>query len=233
MKSGIRENRLPFIEKLIRLVYPAKCMVCDIILNEDAALYICDACKKNLPCLERKFFKNIRMPYLDGVFAAFYYENGIETAIHNMKYKNHPKLAKTMGTLLYEELAKQKALPDIDCIVPIPMHPKKKRQRGYNQSELVARETARLLGIEVRADMLLKIMNTRPQSLLKRDDRLRNLEKAFIINDNVSKDDIRKKKIFLVDDVLTTGTTINTCAKILKEDGFAFVYALVLAAAEK
>lgn len=233
MKNGIKENKPSFFEKLIRLIYPTKCMVCNTILNEDAALYICEPCKKNLPRLEGRFGRNTRMPYLDGVFAAFYYENGIETAIHNMKFKNHPKLAQSMGILLYEELIKQESVPDIDYIVPIPMHPKKKRQRGYNQSELVAKETARFLGKEVRTDILLKIMNTRPQSLLKREDRLSNLERAFVVNDDIFKDNISKKKILLIDDVLTTGTTINTCAKILKDNGFEFVYAFVIAIAEK
>lgn len=227
-----KQNKPSFIEKLIRLVYPVKCMVCDTILIEDALLYLCELCKKNLPRYSRGFKKSIRMPYVDGTFAAFYYKNGVETAIHNMKFKNLPKLAQTMGSLLYEEL-KQEVLPDFDYIIPIPMHPKKKRQRGYNQSELVAKEVSRLLKKEVRTDILLKTKNTRPQIMLKRENRLRNLESAFMVNNNTVIDSIQNKHVLLVDDVLTTGTTINTCAKILKENGFAFVYALVIAIAEK
>ena len=233
MKSGIKENKPSFFEKLIRLIYPVKCMVCDTILSEDAALYICDPCKKSLPRYKGKIVKNMSLPYLDGIFAAFYYQDGIETAIHNMKFKNHPKLAKTIGILLCEELIKQETLPDIDYIVPIPMHPKKKRQRGYNQSELLARQAAQFLQKEVRTDILIKTKNTKSQSLLKREERLINLESAFEVNDDIAINNTYKKSILLVDDVLTTGTTINTCAKVLKDNGFSFVYALVIAMAEK
>ena len=124
-------------------------------------------------------------------------------------------------------------MPDFDLIVPVPMHPKKKRQRGYNQAELVAKEAARILEKEIRTDILLKIQNTKPQILLKREERLRNLEGAFKVNDNNIIEKNHNKRILLVDDVLTTGTTINTCARILKESGFSSVYALVIALAEK
>jgi ComF family protein len=150
-----------------------------------------------------------------------------------MKFKNQPKLAQTIGSLVCEEMLKHGPLPDFDYIVPVPMHPKKKRQRGYNQAELVAKEAARILEKEIRTDILLKIQNTKPQILLKREERLRNLEGAFKVNDNNIIEKNHNKHILLVDDVLTTGTTINTCAKILKDNGFSFVYALVIAMAEK
>lgn len=228
-----KKSDVSFFEKLIRLVYPAKCMVCDMILNEDTSMYLCEPCKKNLPLYPRGFKKSIQMPYVDGTFAAFYYKNGVETAIHNMKFKNHPKLAQTMGRLLCEELLKQESLPNFDYIVPVPMHQKKKRQRGYNQAELVAKEVGRILGKEVRTDILMKTQYTKPQVLLKREERLRNLESAFTVNDNTTIKNTQNKHILLVDDVLTTGTTINTCARILKENGFLFIYALVIAIAEK
>ncbi len=228
-----KNSNISFFEKLIRLIYPAKCMVCDTILNEDTALYLCEPCKKNLPRYQREFRKSIAMPYIDGVFAAFYYKDGVDTAIHNMKFKNHPKLAQTMGSLVCEELLNHEPLPDFDFIIPIPMHPKKKRQRGYNQAELVAKEVAQILGKEARTDILLKTQNTKPQILLKREERLRNLERAFKVNVNNIMGKNHNKHILLVDDVLTTGTTINTCARILKDNGFSFVYALVIAMAEK
>ena len=228
-----KNRKVSFIEKLIRLIYPAKCMVCDTILNDNAVLYLCESCKKNLPRYQREFRKSAELPYLDGIFAAFYYKNGVDTAIHNMKFKNQPKLAQTIGSLVCEEMLKHGPLPDFDYIVPVPMHPKKKRQRGYNQAELVAKEEARILEKEIRTDILLKIQNTKPQILLKREERLRNLEGAFKVNDNNIIEKNHNKHILLVDDVLTTGTTINTCARILKESGFSSVYALVIALAEK
>ena len=227
-----KNGNVSLLEKLIRLIYPAKCMVCDAVLNEDTYLYLCDPCKKNLPRCQKGFVKISQMPYLDGVFAAFYYREGIKSAIQSMKFKSYPRLAQTMGSLVCEELFKYNPIPDFDFLVPVPMHPKKKRQRGYNQAELVANEAAHILNKEVHTDILLKVRNTTAQSRLKREDRLKNLESAFMINYSIIKNN-RNKRVLLLDDVLTTGTTVNTCAKILKENGFSSVYALVIAIAEK
>jgi ComF family protein len=150
-----------------------------------------------------------------------------------MKFKSNPRLAQTMGNLICEELMQYQPLPEFDFIIPVPMHPKKKRQRGYNQAELVAKEAAGILNKEVHTDILLKTQNTRPQIQLKREERLRNLESAFTINNNTVTKKNLNRHILLVDDVLTTGTTINTCAKILKDNGFSYVYALVIAIAQK
>ena len=129
-----------------------------------------------------------------------------------------------------EELSKYGVLPGFDYIVPVPMHPRKKRQRGYNQSELIARQLGEFLNMEVRTDILKKTRYTRPQSKLKRNDRLHNLEGAFSVSPDVF---VEGKRILLVDDVLTTGTTINTCAKILKDKGVNMIYGIVIAIAEK
>ena len=228
-----KNDNVSVFEKLIRLIYPAKCMVCDMVLNEDTPTYICQPCKKSLPRYLKGFAKSVQTPYLDGIFAAFYYRDGVETAIHNMKLKSNPRLAQTMGNLICEELMQYQPLPEFDFIIPVPMHPKKKRQRGYNQAELVAKEAAGILNKEVHTDILLKTQNTRPQIQLKREERLRNLESAFTINNNTVTKKNLNRHILLVDDVLTTGTTINTCAKILKDNGFSYVYALVIAIAQK
>lgn len=227
----MKNSNVPFLEKLIRLIYPAKCMVCDAVLNENSFLYLCESCKKSLPRYEKGFVKSMQMPYVDGFFAAFYYRDGLKTAIHNMKFKSHPRLSQTMGSLICEELFKHEPLPDFDFIIPVPMHSRKKRQRGYNQAELVANEVARIIKKELRTDILIKIRNTKPQILLKREERLRNLNNAFVVNNNIVINKNRNSNVLLVDDVLTTGTTVNTCARILKENDFSSVYALVIAIA--
>lgn len=217
-------------ERLLRLIYPVKCMVCETILIENCTLYICPSCKKNLPRYGWGFVKNREVNFVDGLFAAFCYYDGIETAIHTMKYSNHPKLAQTMGRILWEELLKQESIPQFDYIIPIPMHPKKKRQRGYNQSELIAKELSLLLDKKVRIDMLIKTRHTRAQSLLKREERLDNLQGAFTIGKgNIA--ELAGKSILLVDDVITTGTTMSSCANILRENGVSSIYSLVIAIA--
>lgn len=230
MKREIEEKPVSLLEKILRLIYPAKCMVCDKILMEDVRAFLCDQCKNALERYGRGFFRNERMPAVDSVFSAFYYNGGIETAIHAFKFKNQPGLSGTISRLMCEELENHGGIPESDYIVPVPMHPRKKRQRGYNQSELIAVKLGEYFNIEVRTDILRKVKYTRPQSRLKRIDRIHNLEGTFALEPGAS---VEGKSILLVDDVLTTGTTMNTCAKILKDKGTAHIYGIVAAIAEK
>lgn len=230
MKQEIRLEAPSFLERLIRLVYPAKCMVCDILLKEEASIMLCENCHSLLPRCEKGFVKAPFMPYVHKLFAAYYYDEGLDSAIHAMKFNHQPKLSETFGYLLYEEIAKVPLLPDWDMILPVPMHRKKKRQRGYNQSELLADRLSEYLHIPVYHNLLVKTRHTKPQSKLKREERLFNLEDAF---DVVNGPEIEGKNILLLDDVATTGTTLNNCAKILYEKGAAFVFASVIAIVEK
>jgi competence protein ComFC len=230
VKKGSDLKPISLIERILRLLYPAKCMVCETILKEESAAFLCESCKKDLKRYGRGFHKAYGLPDIDGLFAAFIYADGIETAIHAFKFKNQPGLSETISLLLFEELNKHGSLPEFDYIVPVPMHPRKKRQRGYNQSELIARQLGEYFDKEVRTDVLIKTRYTRPQSRLKRKERMHNLEGAFSINPDIS---VEGKRILLVDDVLTTGTTINTCAKILKDMGAVLIYGIVIAIAEK
>lgn len=219
----------PLHEQIIRLIFPPKCMVCEELLLEDSPLYICPSCKRSLPRYGRGFVKNSEVKLVDKLFAGFHYKEGIETAIHTMKFNDHPRLVNTMAKLIYQELCQEDTIPYFDCILPIPMFSKKKRKRGYNQTELLAKELALLLGIEVRADLLIKTRTTKPQSRLKREERLENLKDAFSVGNEINY--IVGKNILLVDDVVTTGTTLSTCAKILREHDISSIYALVIAIA--
>ncbi len=230
MESVTNLKPVSLIERIIRLIFPVKCMVCEAILREDSLVCLCEQCRKGLKSYGRGFGESGILPDVDSFFAAFYYLDGVETAIHTFKFKNQPKLSETMSYLIYEELNKYGQIPTFDYIVPVPMHPRKKRHRGYNQSELIAVHLAKYFNREIRTDILIKTQYTRAQSLLKREDRIKNLEGAFSVRSGSS---IQGKSILLVDDVLTTGTTINTCAKILKEKGVSFIHSMVIAIAEK
>ncbi|NLM75323.1 MAG: ComF family protein [Clostridiaceae bacterium] len=217
-----------FAERLIRLLYPVKCMCCGVILREDTVLSLCEACYKMLPRCECGFYETFRLPYIDGLFSAFHYEQGIDKAIQEMKFKNQPGLAKTLAYILGEEYMKEPVFPPVDLIIPVPMHRSKKRQRGFNQAELLAERISGYLNIPLDKTSLVKVRNTKPQSSLARMQRLNNLENAFEIKNIWN---IKDKNILLVDDVITTGTTIDTCGKILYESGAAKIYAMVLAIA--
>ncbi len=218
------------VEKIIRLIYPVKCMICGNILNEDSVLYLCDKCHKLLPRYERGFHKVAKLPYIDGLFSAFHYENGIDTAIQAMKFGSQPKLTETLTYILLEELLRESHIPYFDLIVPVPMHFMKKRSRGFNQAELIAIKVSEYLQIPVDTEVLIKTRNTRPQSSLKREERINNLKDVFSVS---SPGKILNKNILIIDDVITTGTTINNCGRILYENGADKIYAMVLANAEK
>jgi len=146
--------------------------------------------------------------------SAFYYGSIVKDMIHRLKFGDQPYLAKIMAELMDEELELSGEL--ITCV---PLHKKRRRQRGYNQSEDIAREISHITGIPFR-NLLRRIRNTSPQSLLKkRTDRLNNIRDAFVPLDR----DVSGKHILLVDDVITTGATIGECRRILLEAGAASV----------
>ena len=122
---------------------------------------------------------------------------------------------------LYEDKIKEWK---IDAIIPIPLHPKRRRRRGYNQAEILAKELGRLSEIPVVANVVVRTLNTRPQKELNDRERKRNLKNAFQVTRHYKK----HSNILLVDDIYTTGNTINSVARILKEKGAQKVYFLTI-----
>ena len=114
-------------------------------------------------------------------------------------------------------------------LVPIPVDKKKLRIRGYNQSELLADQLANIIKIPVIKNNLIKIKQTKPQMELSKEDRENNLKEAFLLE---NPEELKNKKVFLVDDVYTTGSTIGECANILKDSGVKHIFALTIAREE-
>jgi competence protein ComFC len=217
-------------EKLLRLLYPVKCVFCGSILPESAHIAACKKCRAILPRYGASFERVPGIPYLDGLMAAYIYEDEIEQAVKAMKFSHRPGYAETLAMLLAENIRNQENMPDFDVIVPVPMHKRKKAKRGYNQSELLARHMGRFLDIPVE-NLLVKTCNTKAQSLLGREERLRNLEGTIAVADGAG--GVTGLNILLVDDVTTTGTTLNTCARALYEAGASFIFGSVIAIAGK
>lgn len=225
MKTDFLESpALP--EKLLRLLYPIKCIFCDDVLHENDNLRVCQSCYQLLPRLGRGFEPIPRIPYLNGLFACCHYEKDVEKAIHAMKFQNKPQFAQDLAYLLAEEMVRY-PIPELDAIVPVPMHAKKLRQRGYNQSKLVAEMLSGFLGIPC-AELLAKVRTTKAQSLLGREERLGNLENVFSLGSGKNPAGMR---VLLLDDVTTTGTTLNACAKVLYDAETTAVFASVIAMA--
>jgi ComF family protein len=152
-------------------------------------------------------------------------------AIHRLKYQEKTALAPRLAPFLAETITTDAALQAFkpDWIVPIPLHPRRLRQRGYNQSFLLARELGRSLEVPV-AQLLQRQRNTPPQVGLKRADRAKNIKDAFIIDGAAFAGIGGSRRCFLlIDDVFTTGATLNEAAHILKKAGATEVCALTLA----
>lgn len=219
-----------FMERLLRLLYPYKCGGCGQILDEHAGFGLCEKCYHLLPRFHSEWFSHPGLPYVNHLFAAFIYENEIKEAIHKCKFSFLPQYTETLGLLMAEELRKLTALPDVDFIIPVPMHWRKQQLRGFNQAELVARVLSEQVGIPLDNRVLVKTRHTPPQSLSGRKVRLRNLEGVFHVPESQK---IEGRSVLLVDDVLTTGSTLNACAKTLYESGAAYISAVVIAIAGK
>ena len=163
---------------------------------------------------------------LDGVRAASYFENNpIRVAIHGLKYQNHRAIASVLSQLLID--AYQRYELKTDVIIPVPLHPARLKERGYNQSTLLAVQMGEFFNLPVNNTTLCRIRQTRPQVGLGIDERKQNVEDAFQCIEGVVSD----QNVLLVDDVWTTGATMNACALALKRGGASSVWGLTLARA--
>lgn len=148
------------------------------------------------------------------------------TAIHQYKYGRKSRLAETLGPLLAP--FSQSWLKDLHnpLVMPVPLHPRRLRERGFNQSLLLARFVADALNAELDFLTLRRIRYTQPQTGLKSDERRKNVRRAFDIADGRA---LKGRCVILIDDVATTGNTLNECARVLKRAGVEKVFGLVLA----
>ena len=161
--------------------------------------------------------------YTQGV-AVFRYTQGMKQSIYRYKYKNKREYAAFYGKEMYRVSKDLLRLWNIDAIVPVPLHESKQRMRGYNQAELMARELSAYTGIPMVSNMLLRARKTTPMKELDDKQRVKNLKNAFIISQNI----VNYRKVLLVDDIYTTGATMDACAKCLKAHGVSDVYFVCL-----
>ena len=215
---------------ILDLVFPVCCTGCGqegewfckncagaIRLNE---VQFCPVCWRESP--EGKVCENCDSP-LTGLRAAASYKKNPELAkaVKTFKYKFSENLARNLGGLLIHDF-----FLDLDAvIVPIPLHKKRLRWRGFNQAELLAREVGKNLDLPVTS-LLKRVKNTSQQAKLSRQERLQNLTQAFEFDSDI---DLAGKTVILVDDIASTGTTLIEAAKVLRAAGAAQVWGLVLA----
>lgn len=197
------------LKELHRIEKP--CEKCGNALHENDLAKVCNSCKgKNL--------------YFEQAIAPFEYKDKISTAVQNLKFSNAKYLAKPLAKFLDAEIPKLKYKPEI--IIPVPMHKNKKKIRGYNQCELLAKELSKFSNIETSFDVLYKIKDTKEQVKLDFNERQNNLENCFVIKNKAK---IKDKVVLLIDDVYTTGATVRNCARKLLEGSARKVVVLTIA----
>ena len=152
------------------------------------------------------------------------YTDDLAHIILKIKYGNKREYIEGFAKLLALRYKKFLDIANIDCIMPVPLHKSRQRQRGFNQSEILARCLSKYLGIPAYTKCLYRIKKTKDQKGLSRAERLHNLDNAFVVKEFPKK----VKNILIVDDVYTTGTTIEKCAKILKDAGANEIYFLTI-----
>lgn len=206
---------------MVEFVYPSK-DICHLCMSE-----LSDGNHLGSECRENLEFINGRITHLedlDQVYYSLFYNRFIKEKIRDFKFHNKTYLYKVFGEILYKTYILNDLKPDI--IGYVPSNRDKSYKRGYNQGELLADYLGKKLGKPVLKDNLIKVKNTRNQSDLDKLERRKNLIGAFEVK---RPDEICNQKILLVDDIITTGSTLSSCAKVLVENDAKSVFGLGLA----
>ncbi len=202
------------------MIYPRVCHVCQrwLVTGEQG---LCLHCFEELPKtgfgfqrgnpVENLFRARVPLSYASAFI--YFQETGIaKKLLHDIKYLGGRELAGTLGRLYAQDLLLHNPSFKPDGIIPVPLHPKKKRQRGYNQSEAIALGMAEVLQTSMRSDILIRKIHTQSQTKRNRTDRWDNVELAFSMNPKAK---VHSGCYLLVDDVITTGATLEACSQVL------------------
>jgi len=209
------------LDYVLELIYPTKCGFCGIICKDA----ICNKCRINLQKYEINVIRK-NSKYYSEIMHVYKYEGEIRKKIIDYKFNNKPYLYKTFAKIILKNKKVCGFLKNYDIIIPVPIHKKRKLFRGYNQTELIAKELAKNSQLCLKRDILLKKTNVIAQSLLNKKDRQKNVKNAFMVRD-VEK--IVDKNVLIIDDIYTTGSTINECSKMLKKSGVKNIGVITIA----
>ncbi|MCU0383745.1 MAG: ComF family protein [Cyclobacteriaceae bacterium] len=233
MKKFFKE----IVSSLLSLVYPQGCLTCNDMLVKGEDIF-CTSCLTDFPFTnyiswqENALFEQLtlRMPELKGANSLLYFrkKSKVQKILHACKYNNQPEVATRLGACMYAAWQKQLIQMQIDLVIPIPLHTSRKRQRGYNQSEELGKGLTQTGELHLNTTALKRIKKTKTQTKKGRISRWLNMQTVFAVQ---QPNEVKGKTILLLDDVITTGATIEACYLVLKEAGAKKIYVAGLAKA--
>lgn len=225
-------------DSLLDFVFPPHCLLCNSFISKDETQdddyprnLVCRSCWDSLNILPHPFCPLCRS-FLDqnmrrcpkcpqslplslnrslGVFDPYY-----QTLIHHFKYNRKFSIGKNLGRKLGDILKKEEFSKGFDYIIPVPLHFSRKRERGYNQSRILAEEISKTVSVPLKERVLVRKKKTKDQTHLSVEERERNVKDAFAVTTNSS---LQGRRVILVDDVMTTGATLKECARVLRQAG--------------
>lgn len=224
------------LKNILDLIYPRKCIFCNNILSIDNKnKYVCEVCAKKLPFIPERFIsinnknfdnkiQNINF-YFKNCISSFYYESVISKAICDFKFNNKNSYFKPLAGYISENIKKYYNNINFDFITYVPMFKSKERQRSYNQAALLAKHLSKTLKIPY-ACLVKKIKDNKPQHSLTLEKRKTNIKDVYKFSDNKN---IKNKTILIIDDIITSGFTLNETAKVLKLSGAKDIYCATIA----
>lgn len=233
-------NPLSFLRKIstdfVGLFFPNYCLSCSIALVKGEDI-LCTFCVRDLPKTNYDFGdENPVKSRLAGrikiekatAYLKFRKSGIAQKLLHQLKYNHHPEVGVRLGSLM----AQEQILPwshEFDLIIPVPLHPSRLRQRGYNQSSKIAEGISKVTGIPWEESISIRKGNTKTQTKMNRAERWENVKSVFDVSDSSQ---ILGKRILLVDDVVTTGATIEACGQHLQYGGCAALSVAFIAEAQ-
>jgi ComF family protein len=222
---------------LISLLFPVLCNACGANLF-NGEKEICIKCLYDLPYTDYHLYPNNlvakqlwgRLP-CHAAMAMLYFKKGtkVQNLIHSLKYKGKTEVGIKLGNLLGEKLKISAPFQEVDLIIPVPLHPKKEKLRGYNQSEYIAKGLSATLGAKISTVHLLRKKVTDSQTKKSRYIRYENMQTVFSVNEHKQ---IENLHVLLIDDVITTGATLEACGNALLEAGIKKLSIAAIAFAE-
>lgn len=234
-----------YIDTFLNFIYPRNiyCILCDTSIDRDEGYSICQDCKDKLNFIDEKTCDKCGKPleelylidrcpdcinninYYSKAVSCIEYDDLSKKIIYDLKYHKKRYISYHVAELIYDRL-RESYLYNFDIIIPVPLHKAKEKERTFNQASIIGKYLGQMLDVKTNNKTLIRVKNTITQNQLTKEERRKNLEGAF---DVINEDNIANKDVLLIDDVFTTGSTVNTCAKVLLDKGALNVFVATLA----